>query len=199
MKVDEIHELGDGGLMGFLLYGNPDVTDVELWLAEAAEEYDGYGIMEDAAEDGWDIVPTYVRKVPHREEGEPWSGEMKYVYQSTPGPGAAQCVRVEPFSAWNRWCANHIYERAQSGVPVESVLDPEWPRVRDGYVHLCGTCSRSFRARTEVARAEKLIALWEASDVPDSARWAESQRARMPELRALADDAVARVKEMDAA
>lgn len=197
MKFDEIHELDDNGLMGFLLYGEPTIEDVELWLATEGQDYDGYGIFETAETNGWDIVPTYVRKVPHHD-GYGY-GTMKYVYQNGPGPGASRCVRVEPFTAWDRWCANHIYERASVGIPVEQVKDPVWPRVRDGYAHLCSACARSFHARMEVARAEALIAQWEASDLADAARWAESRRARLPELRALADDAVARVKEMDAA
>lgn len=140
---DEIYEDdGCGGvssLQGWLLYGDVDDRDIELFLGD----YD----VEDAFPDGgdWDIFPdTYVRKVP-RENGH------AYVYANGPGRGARKCVRLERHSSWNRWCVNHIYEPASTGVPVSQVSDPPWPLVLDGYVYLCRPCSASFHERRDAA------------------------------------------------
>lgn len=198
-KVDEIHELDGGGLMGWHLHGEPDIAEVELFLADMAYEYgDDEGIFEDAAENDWDVVPTYVRQVPYRDECGHW-GQMKYVYQSTPGPGASRIVRVEPFSQWNRWCANHIYERARAGHPVENVKDAPWPKVIDGYVHLCAVCSASFHARTDLARAHALIEMYDEQGTEASARYAADQRARLDQLTARVAETTAARETLDAA
>lgn len=159
----------DGPLLGFLLYpekgGSIDPTEVDDFLngAEAADElYDTGGAFE--------VVETHVRKVPTD------NGWTRYVY-SGPGRGARRCLRVEKWSQWSQWCMNHIYEPAQTGIPVGRVLDPIWPMViahivaperrrthargpqdQEGVVYLCRECARNFREREEAETARRMEA-----------------------------------------
>lgn len=119
----------------------------------------------------WDVTFTWVRKVP-REWG------YNYVYANGPGPGARACVRVELAFVTNHWCVNHPFEPGNTGIPVEQVLNPPWPKVLahivaperrrpesrwpqdgDAYVYLCRDCCASFSARRAAARAEALADL----------------------------------------
>ena len=164
---DPILDLDSGHPMGFLLYGNVTPDDVDLFLADEK--------CIEAFPDGADfnVTETYVRKVPATDEnGYPCT---RYAYSDQPGPGAQKALRVEEHQTWGFWCVNHIYEPAASGVTVESVLDPPWPKVlthitpperrrthatrpQDGYptVYLCWDCSRSFLQRQDAARAAEL-------------------------------------------
>jgi hypothetical protein len=170
--IDPILDGDSGSPMGFLLYGDVDALDVELFMGD--EE------LTDSFPDGtdFDVVECYVRKVPARDEyGE--HGLMTYHYTDQPGRGARKCTRIEQNTVWGHWCMNHIYEPAQVGIPVANVLDPIWPMVSvrilspearaerkhwrgpldgEAYVYLCRDCARAFHAREDAARAERLAA-----------------------------------------
>lgn len=168
-SVESIYELdGDdvgGYQMGWLLYGDVTPEDLDLFLNEG----EGFEEAESMGTSDFDAEETWVRKVPLR------GGGMRFVYATSPGPGARKCLRVEPARAPIGWCVNHVYEPATTGIPVGQVLDPPWPKVlayitpperrreharhpQDGeaYVHLCWDCARKFHARRDEARARAL-------------------------------------------
>jgi hypothetical protein len=170
--VDPILDGDSGSPMGFLLYGDVDALDVELFM--------GDGEVEEWFADGadFDVTECYVRKVPCRNEDS--AVGMTYVYANKPGRGARKCWRIEQNTSWGKWCMNHIYEPAQTGIPVDRVLDPIWPLVlahivpaerrsahargpqdSEPYVYLCRDCARKFEERERVARAERM-AEWRA-------------------------------------
>lgn len=173
---EEIHDLDGGNITGFLLYGDVDHDDIEAFMgsAELADAfYDGGPVG------GFEVTECWVRKVPIRGgENEGWS---RYVYTDTPGPGARKCVRIEEHTSWGRWCMNHIYEPATTGISVERITDPIWPIVlthiispearaarahwrgpMDGLpmVYLCADCARSFREREQRATDERMRAFY---------------------------------------
>lgn len=165
IDLDPIYETdGDelGGLLGWLLYGDVDLDDIELFMAseDVADHFP------DGVAGGWEIFETYVRKVP-RVFG------YEYVYTSGPGRGARKATRIEQNHSWGYWCINHIWEPASIGIPVEQVADPLWPMVlaritaperrrehartpEDGpaYVYLCRTCATGFHERRALAERE---------------------------------------------
>lgn len=158
--IEDVYEWdgdGPGSHMGWLLYGDVDCDDVDLFLADAAEQHPDGG--------DWNVImDTYVRKVP-RPDG------FIFAYTNTPGRGARKCVRIERHWFWGYWCTNHPYEPASTGFPVSQVADPPWPKVltrivpaerrrerkswrgevlpQDGEptVYLCRPCSTSFTER----------------------------------------------------
>lgn len=169
---EPIYEGGNGALTGFLLYGDDiDVFEVETFLANDVEDYYGEPIE---PEGGWEVTDCYVRKVPGTDDdGEPCT---MFHFQNHPASGAKKCVRVEAHSFWGHWCANHIYEPAVSGQPIETFTRDSiiWPFVhvritpekyrsarayggaQDGpaYLYFCAPCARDIRERLETARRE---------------------------------------------
>lgn len=143
-ECDEYGEIGDR--MGWLLYGSVTPEDVEQFINEDWDVLDATHPEYGNHAGNFDAIECYVRKVPTQD-----GGGWRYAYTGSPGPGARKCVRVEFYSSWGRWCVNHPYEPASTGVPVTQVSDPPWPQVLDNHVYLCAPCSRSFRERYDAA------------------------------------------------
>lgn len=172
--VEEIRDLDGMDLMGFLLYGDVDLLDVELFMAD--EEFTD-AFLDRTPEYGFEITECWVRKVPITSgENE---GCMRYVYADAPGPGARKAVRIEEASFWGHWCMFHIYEPASTGYPLARVPDVIWPMVHvrisdpnarwrraqgphdgEATVYLCRACSNELSAREERARWEHMRAYY---------------------------------------
>lgn len=165
---EDVYELDSDGEtgphMGWVLYGDVDPFELDLFLGE-------WEVEEQSPDGGdWDAVECYVRKVPIRA-----TGGWRYVYANNPGPGARKCLLIERNWFWGHWCMNHIYEPASSGFPVDQVKNPIWPMVNvrisppehrrphargpldgEAMVYLCRPCATKFTERRDEAVRERL-------------------------------------------
>ncbi len=151
--IDPIHELESDGecgpLMGWLLYGDVDHDDIELFMAD----YDVEDVFPEGHDGGFEVTEEYVRKVPIRH-----TGGYRYVY-SGPGRGARKCVRVETANVARHWCWKHPYEPARTGFPSSQFIDPPWPIMPDRLLWMCSDCARDHSERYKQACVQAVAEL----------------------------------------
>ncbi|HZL81484.1 MAG TPA: hypothetical protein VFC06_06070 [Demequina sp.] len=169
LEHDVVHEMDDGGVMGFDLHGHIDWLDVETFLTEMPFDYDEDG------EGDFDVAWVWRWRVPGED------GSM-YVYSATKAPGATPVTQILRASSWGKYCVNHPLEPATQDVPAATVFEGERivaeelaaqalridPRpvvdaLNGGCVYLCRECSESFNERRCAALRDAMANMEAAS------------------------------------
>lgn len=168
-ECDLCREDGDGAVISIDVHARLLPDEVDLLLADIDHDPDEYG-LDGAPYRGFDVVLAVRRSVHPLDCDDPdgedcWCDYQEWLYDPVDdgsagiGPlaeGEVLVTRLVVDTSWRHRCYRHRDRVARTGVPADSVAEPEpdedpTPTV-GGYLYMCADCHDRFDARVQVQR-----------------------------------------------